>query len=460
MRVGLMTREYPPYVYGGAGVHVEYLSRELAKSIEVEVHAWGETPEADSLHDPALPRLPNLHVHFEQPWPRISKGTEAKFKGALEALSLNLLENLHLDKLDVIHTHTWYVAMAGFLAKKIYNIPFVLTTHSLEPLRAWKAEQLGTGYALSSWMERTAVLDADAIIAVSNGTKADILKAYPDVDPARIHVIYNGIDLNQYQYTPDTSALIKYGVDPAKPYVLFVGRITRQKGVTHLVDAIPHLPPGTQVVLCAGAPDTPEIADEMRAKVQALTNVDVTAALHDDPPATGTQPPTVALDSDNVHNPPGHAAATGDPTGRGHNIVWIEQMVSKEEAIQLYSHCAVFCCPSVYEPFGIINLEAMACRAPVVASATGGILEVVVEGKTGHLVPFDADEETAFPTDPAQFARDLAARVTALLRDPARAKAMGEAGRKRVEGHFSWTAIAAQTIELYKKLVAARGSYI
>jgi starch synthase len=457
MRVGLMTREYPPYVYGGAGVHVEYLSRELAKSIEVEVHAWGETPEAESLLDPALPRLPNLHVHFEQPWPRISTGTDAKFKGALEALSLNLLQNLQLAKLDVIHTHTWYVAMAGFLAKKLYNIPFVLTTHSLEPLRAWKAEQLGTGYALSSWMERTAVLDADAIIAVSNGTKSDILKAYPDVDPARIHVIYNGIDLQQYQYTPETSALTKYGVDATKPYVLFVGRITRQKGVTHLVDAIPHLPPGTQVVLCAGAPDTPEIATEMRDKVQALTNVDVTAALHDEPPAPGTQPAAIAVDSDNIHNPPGHAAATGDPTGRGHNIVWIEQMVSKEEAIQLYSHCAVFCCPSVYEPFGIINLEAMACRAPVVASATGGILEVVVEGQTGHLVPFDADAETAFPTNPDQFARDLAARVTALLRDPAKAKAMGEAGRRRVEEHFSWTAIAAQTIELYKKLIDARG---
>jgi starch synthase len=451
MRAGLMTREYPPYVYGGAGVHVEYLSRELARSIEVDVYAWGETP-AD---DPA-PGLPNLHVHFQQPWEAVSNGTQAKFKGALEALSLNLLENLELGKLDIIHTHTWYVAMAGFLAKKLYGIPFVLTTHSLEPLRAWKAEQLGTGYALSSWMERTAILDADAIVAVSHGTKADILKAYPDVDPARIHVIYNGIDLQQYQYTPETAALTKYGVDPEKPYVLFVGRITRQKGVTHLVDAIPYLPPGTQVVLCAGAPDTPEIAGEMRAKVQALTRVDLTAALHAEPPAPGTKPPAVTVESDEVHNPPGAAAATGDPTGRGHNIVWIEQMVSKEEAIQLYSHCAVFCCPSVYEPFGIINLEAMACRAPVVASATGGILEVVVEGKTGHLVPFEADETTSFPKRPGAFSRDLAERITALLNDPAKAKAMGEAGRRRVEEHFSWTAIAAQTIELYQRLIAAR----
>ena len=453
MRVGLMTREYPPYVYGGAGVHVEYLSRELAKSVEVEVHAWGEVPAADSLTDPELPHSPNLHVFFNQPWPLISHGTDAKFKGALEALSLNLLQNLHLDKLDIIHTHTWYVAMAGFLAKKLYGIPFVLTTHSLEPLRAWKAEQLGSGYALSSWMERTAVLDADAIVAVSNGTRADILKAYPDVDEKKIHVIYNGIDLDQYQYTSATDALTKYGVDATKPYVLFVGRITRQKGVTHLVEAITHLPPGTQVVLCAGAPDTPEIAEEMRSKVAALTHVDLSAALHDETPAPGTQPPASTVDSDNIHNPPGHAAATGDPSGRGHNIVWIEQMVSKAEAIQLYSHCAVFCCPSVYEPFGIINLEAMACGAPVVASATGGILEVVVEGETGHLVAFEADPVTTFPTDPQRFSKDLATRLTELLADPAKARAMGAAGRKRVEEHFSWTAIAAQTIDLYRSLI-------
>jgi alpha-maltose-1-phosphate synthase len=441
MRVGLMTREYPPYVYGGAGVHVEYLSRELAKTIEVDVYAWGETPDADSLLDPQLPHSPNLHIHFEQPWPLISNGTQAKFKSALEALSLNLLQNLHLDKLDVIHTHTWYVAMAGFLAKKLYGIPFVLTTHSLEPLRAWKAEQLGTGYALSSWMERSAILDADAIIAVSNGTKDDILKAYPGVDPSRIHVIHNGIDLQQYQFTPEIGALEKYGVDPEKPYVLFVGRITRQKGVTHLVDAIQYLPAGTQVVLCAGAPDTPEIATEMRSKVEALRKFTI-----------GSQRAAV----ENFDADGGHSIATGDPTGTGHNLVWIEQMVTKEEAIQLYSHCAVFCCPSVYEPFGIINLEAMACKAPVVASATGGILEVVVEGETGHLVPFEADEVTTFPNNPEQFAKDLAARITDLLADPAKAQRLGEAGRKRVEEHFSWTAIAAQTIQLYESLIAKR----
>ena len=443
MRVGLMTREYPPYVYGGAGVHVEYLSRELAKKIEVDVYAWGEQPGQDEIPDSTQPPNPDLHVHFQQPWQAISTGTQAKFKGALEALSLNLLEQLDLSAIDIVHTHTWYVAMAGFFAKKLYGIPFVLTTHSLEPLRAWKAEQLGSGYALSSWMERTAILDADAIIAVSNGTKADIQRAYPDVDPARIHVIYNGIDLDQYQYTGSTDALEKYGVDMTRPYVLFVGRITRQKGVTHLVDAIKHLPPGTQVVLCAGAPDTPEIAEEMRAKVEAARMA-----------TPGSQHAAV----ENFGPDGGHSMATGDPTGRGHNIVWIEKMVTKAEAIQLYSHCAVFCCPSVYEPFGIINLEAMACGAPVVASATGGILEVVVDATigsshgTGYLVPFDADQTTGFPSEPEQFSRDLAERLTDLLAAPERARAMGQAGRKRVEEHFSWTAIADQTVALYRSL--------
>jgi len=266
---------------------------------------------------------------------------------------------------------------------------------------------------MSSWMEKTAILDADAIIAVSQGTQADILRAYPEVDPARIHVIYNGIDLAEYQKTADTQALLDYGVDPAVPYILFVGRITRQKGVTHLVDAISYLPADTQIVLCAGAPDTPEIAAELRDKVERAR----------------------------THHP---------------RIVWIEKMVTKKEAIQLYSNCQVFCCPSVYEPFGIINLEAMACRAPVVASATGGIKEVVVEGVTGHLVPFGQDPVTSFPSDPEQFARDLAAPLNALLQDPAKCRQFGDAGRKRVEDTFSWTAIAHQTIALYERLIAER----
>jgi len=403
LRVGLFTREYPPLVYGGAGVHVDYLSRELAKKIDVEVRCWGPQNRDEG----------RLHVRGSEPWPEITNGTEGKFKGALEAFSLNLTQIKALEGVDIVHTHTWYVSMAGYLAKKLYGMPFVLTTHSLEPLRAWKSEQLGSGYAMSSWMERTAILDADAIIAVSQGTKADILQAYPDVDANRVHVIYNGIDLAEYQKTEDTTALRDYGVELDRPYVLFVGRITRQKGVTHLVDAIRYIPPETQIVLCAGAPDTPEIATELREKVER--------ARQDHP-----------------------------------HIVWIEKMVTRQETIQLYSHARVFCCPSVYEPFGIINLEAMACRAPVVASATGGIKEVVVDGETGYLVPFDQDPVTSFPRDPEKFARDLGGRISLLLNDPEKCRRFGEAGRQRVEETFSWTAIAHQTIELYRNLVERR----
>jgi starch synthase len=395
-----MTREFPPNVYGGAGVHVEYLSRELAKKIEVEVHCWGNQNLDQG----------DLHVRGAEPWSALAEGTQEKFDTALAAFSLNLLQMKSFEKIDVIHTHTWYVSMAGFLAKKLFKIPFVLTTHSLEPLRAWKAEQLGSGYAMSSWMERTAILDADAVVAVSNGTKADILRVYPELSPEKIHVIYNGIDLAEYDRTSDTSALTKYGVDPSRPYVLFVGRITRQKGVTHLVEAIHYLPRDTQLVLCAGAPDTPEIAAEMRQKVAE---------------AKATHP----------------------------HVVWIEKMVTKPEVIQLYSHARVFCCPSVYEPFGIINLEAMACHAPVVASATGGILEVVVDGGTGSLVQFAADPITGFPSSPERFARDLAAKISELLNDPEKCSRFGEAGRRRVEEKFAWSAIADQTIQLYERLI-------
>ena len=398
MRVGLFSREYPPYVYGGAGVHVEYLSRELAKKINVEVHCWGDQHSHEG----------NLQVCGDLPWSDITNGTTEKFKGALEAFSLNLTQVKALKDIDIVHTHTWYVSMAGFLAKKLYKIPFVLTTHSLEPLRAWKAEQLGSGYAMSSWMERTAILDADAVIAVSNNTKEDILRVYP-LPPERVHVIYNGIDLNEYKKTDKTDALETYGVDPSRPYILFVGRITRQKGVTHLVDAIRYMPPDTQVVLCAGAPDTPEIAAELREKVER--------ARQDHP-----------------------------------HIIWIEKMVTKPEVIQLYSNCRVFVCPSVYEPFGIINLEAMACDAPVVGSATGGIKEVIVDGETGYLVPFEQDSN-GFPSQPDQFARDLAQKVSDLLADPEKCLRFGAAGRKRVEEKFSWSAIADQTINLYRSLM-------
>jgi starch synthase len=399
LRVGLFTREYPPHVYGGAGVHVEYLSRELARKIKVEVHCWGEQNFDHG----------DLHVRGALPWEEVTEGTEGKFKGALEAFSLNLTQIKALKGVDLVHTHTWYVSMAGYLAKKLYGVPFVLTTHSLEPLRAWKAEQLGSGYAMSSWMERTAILDADAVIAVSKGTKEDILRVYP-VDPERVHVIYNGIDIHEYRATRDTSALVKYGVDPDVPYIMFLGRITRQKGVTHLVDAIRHLPRDTQVVLCAGAPDTPEIAAEMRRKVEGVR---------------ATHP----------------------------RVVWVEKMVSKPEAIQMYSNARVFCCPSVYEPFGIINLEAMACGTAVVASATGGIKEVVVDDETGYLVPFAQDSETGFPTEPEQFARDLAARLSELMADPDKSARFGATGRKRAENVFSWEAIASQTIDLYSRLL-------
>jgi alpha-maltose-1-phosphate synthase len=399
LRVALFTREYPPHVYGGAGVHVAYLSRELARKIAVEVHCWGEQHSNQG----------SLHVRGSEPWGEIAEGTEARFKGALEALSLNLTQIKALQGIDLVHTHTWYVAMAGFLAKKLYNIPFVLTTHSLEPLRAWKAEQLGTGYAMSSWMERTAILDADRIIAVSHGTKQDILRCYP-VEDERVKVIYNGIDLDEYRKTADHAALAAHGVDSTLPYVLFVGRITRQKGVTHLVDAIRYLPPNIQVVLCAGSPDTPEIEAEMRRMVEAARTFNS-------------------------------------------RVIWIEETLSRPEAIQFYSHARVFCCPSIYEPFGIINLEAMACETAVVASAIGGIKEVVVDGETGFLVPFAQDEETGFPLCPDQFARDLAARITELIDDPEKCLRFGKAGRRRAEEEFSWTTIADQTIELYKELL-------
>ena len=402
MRVGLFTREYPPNIYGGAGVHVDYLSRELARKIEVEVHCWGDQHEDRE----------SLHVRGAQPWSEISNGTEAKFKGALEALSLNLTQIKALEGVNIVHTHTWYVSMAGFLAKKLYKVPFVLTTHSLEPLRAWKAEQLGSGYAMSSWMERTAILDADAVIAVSNGTKEDILRVYP-VDRNKVHVIYNGIDIHEYRKTSDTTALGKYGVDASIPYVLFIGRITRQKGVTHLVDALRHMPPETQVVLCAGAPDTPEIAAEMREKVDEVRKINS-------------------------------------------RVIWIEKMITRAEAIQMYSHARVFCCPSVYEPFGIINLEAMACHTAVVASATGGIKEVVVDGETGYLIPFDPDPVTSFPANPDRFARDLAAGIMKLYNDPGRCEKFGEAGRKRVEEIFSWEKIADHTIALYTQLIGTK----
>ena len=337
------------------------------------------------------------------------KPLQSVFNAAQHGVDWNT-ENIDAD---VVHLHTWYTHLGGIMAKLNYGIPMVLTVHSLEPLRPWKREQIGGGYDFSCWVEKTAIEMADAVIAVSKETKADILRLF-NVPEQRVHIIYNGIDLAEYQPVTATDALTRYGIDPAVPFLLFVGRITRQKGIVYLVNAIQHLDPGMQVVLCAGAPDTPEIAAEMKAAVEAAQ------AKH----------------------------------GR---VIWIEEMVNKATVYQLYTHAAVFCCPSIYEPFGIINLEAMACETAVVASAVGGIKEVVVEGETGFLVPRGANQESPFaPKDPEQFSRDLAARINTLMADPALRKRMGQAGRRRAEEHFSWTAIAQQTHALYSELLAGK----
>ncbi len=401
-KVALFTNEYPPHVYGGAGVHVEYLSRELARLVPVEVRCFGDQ-DVDA---------PGLRVRGYGPWAEAKQGTDPRFGGALDAFYRSLaMAKDDLDA-DIVHCHTWYADMAGFLARKLWGVPLVLTTHSLEPLRPWKVEQLGNAYALSSWMERTTILDADALIAVSQETKADILRFFP-VDPARIHVIHNGIDLEQYRPDPATDVLERHGVDPDRPYVLFVGRITRQKGIIHLVNAIPDIDPSLQVVLCAGAPDTIEIGAEMAQRVAEV------------------------------------GAARPD-------VTWIREMLPREAAIQLYSHAAVFCCPSVYEPFGIINLEAMACETAVVASAVGGIPEVVVPEETGLLVDPRIREGTFDPIDPARFSADLAEAINRVGLDVGLRERMGRAGRRRAEEHFSWAAIAHQTLDLYGSLLADR----
>jgi len=390
MHVLLLTNEYPPNVYGGAGVHVEYLARELAKLIDVDVRAFGEQDE-----DAA-----QLRVRGFGPSHDLERAPET-LRPVLGAFSRNIAAIAEPVRADVVHCHTWYVLLGGILAKLAYGLPLVVTTHSLEPLRPWKREQLGGGYDVSAWVERTAIEMADAVIAVSRETREDVLRLF-DVAAERVHVIHNGIDTEEYRPTDATDALDRFGIDRTRPYVLFVGRITRQKGIVHLVRAIRHLDPATAVVLCAGAPDTPEIGREMEAAVAA-------------------------------------ARATHG------NVTWIAEMVDKPAVRQLYSHAAVFCCPSVYEPFGIINLEAMACETAVVASAVGGIPEVVADGETGLLVPL---------AEPEPFERALAAAITELMVDPDRRAAMGRAGRRRAIEHFGWPSIARQTVDLYGSLVA------
>jgi alpha-maltose-1-phosphate synthase len=400
MRVALLTREFPPEVYGGAGVHLEYLSKHLAAlpDLEVAVHAFG------------APRPSPLVAATYQPWERLA--SDAPHAAALDTISVDLAMAMGVAGVDLVHSHTWYTNLGGHLAKMIHTIPHVATAHSLEPLRPWKAEQLGGGYAVSSWCEQEGLASADAIIAVSVGMRADILTAYPELDPGRIHVIHNGIDADEYRPDPATGHLVANGVDPDRPFVLFVGRITRQKGITHLLDAARLLETDAQLVLCAGQPDTPEIGVEVRTKV-------------------------------------------GELQGQGHEVVWIEDMIPRAHIIQLMSHAAVFVCPSIYEPFGLINVEAMACEAPVVASAVGGIPEIVDDDDTGFLVPFEHDpHHYGFPADPGRFAADLAARIDQLLADPELGRRMGAAGRQRVLDYFAWPGIAAQTAELYRTVLA------
>ncbi len=401
MKLALLTREYPPEVYGGAGVHVEYLARELGRLTDVTVHAWGiEREDAD----PPVRAYPA--------WKAL--GGAAPHLAALRALSIDLAMVAGVEGADVVHSHTWYANLAGHLSKLTYDIPHVATVHSLEPLRPWKAEQLGGGYALSSFAERTSLEGADAIIAVSEGMRRDVLECYPALDPERVQVVYNGVDSEEYAPDRGTDVLERHGVDPARPIVVFVGRITRQKGVPHLLRAARHFDAEAQLVLCAGAPDTEEIA----AEVAALTE--------------------------------------GLQAERG-NVVWIREMLPKPDVIQLLSHATVFACPSIYEPLGIVNLEAMACEAAVVASAVGGIVEVVDDGTTGLLVPFEAtDDATQEPRDPEGFAADFAAAVNGLLADPERARAMGRAGRARVVERYSWPAIARETLAVYERLVGGR----
>jgi alpha-maltose-1-phosphate synthase len=390
VRIGMVTREWPPDVYGGAGVHVEHLAaalRALPAGPELDVHCFGaERPDATGHGVP-----PGLH----------------EANGALQALGVDVEIAAALGGADLVHSHTWYANAAGLFASLVHGLPHVVTAHSLEPRRPWKAEQLGGGYRLSSWTERTAYLAADAVIAVSHGMRADVLDAYPDLDPARVHVVGNGVDAEAYRPVHDPETVRTLGVDPDRPYALFVGRITRQKGVVHLLEAAGQLPPEAGLVLCAGAADTPAERQQV-------------------------------------------ADAVAELQSRRDGVVWIEAMLPREQLVPLITGATVFVVPSVYEPLGIVNLEAAACGTAVVASDVGGIPEVVDDGRTGLLVHYD-------PADAASFARDLAARMAELLADPERAATMGAAGRERVLAEFGWSAIAQQTVGVYSAVLDARG---
>ncbi|SCL31960.1 glycogen synthase (ADP-glucose) [Micromonospora pallida] len=394
LRVDLLTREYPPEVYGGAGVHVEYLARELRRLADVRVHCFG------------APRTESGVTAYPEP------AELAGANAALRTMGVDLAMAAGCAGTDVVHSHTWYANLAGHTAKLLHGVPHVVTVHSLEPLRPWKAEQLGGGYALSSWCERTAIEAADAVVAVSAGMMRDVLAAYPSVDPAKVRVVHNGIDTTQYAPDHGTEVLTRLGVDPSRPSVVYVGRITRQKGLPYLLRAARELPAEAQLVLLAGAPDTREIAAEVEGLVDEL-----------------------------------RAKRSG--------VVWVAEMLPKHEVIQVLTHATVFVCPSVYEPMGIVNLEAMACETAVVATATGGIPEVVADGETGLLVPIEqATDGSGTPLDPERFVADLAAAVNTLLADPERVETFGRAGRRRAVEHFSWDAIAERTVEVYRSLLS------
>jgi alpha-maltose-1-phosphate synthase len=394
MRVDLLTKEYPPEVYGGAGVHVAELTRVLRPHIDVQVRAFGAEREETGT--------------FSYSTPAELEGTNA----ALSTLGTDLLIAADCAGADLVHSHTWYANFAGHMASLLHGVPHVLSAHSLEPLRPWKAEQLGGGYRVSSFAEHTAYEGAAGVIAVSGGMREDILRAYPSVDPAKVHVVHNGIDIEQWAPNPETSALTDRGIDPDAPTIVFVGRITRQKGLPYFLRAVRKLPADYQVVLCAGAPDTPEIAREVDSLVGEL-----------------------AAERGNVH--------------------LITEMLPRHELTQILTHATTFVCPSVYEPLGIVNLEAMACGTPVVASATGGIPEVVAEGETGYLVQLEQlTDGTGTPVDPDRFVADLTAALVKMVSDPERAREMGEASRRRATEHFSWTSIAERTLEVYRTVIA------
>jgi starch synthase len=399
MRVDLLTREYPPHVYGGAGVHVQELARVLRAELDVRVRCFDGARE-----EPGVTGYGALGGGVGD--------------ASLDVIAHNLPMARDCAGADVVHSHTWYANMAGHLAARLHGVPHVLTAHSLEPLRPWKAEQLGGGYQVSSWIERTAYEAADAVIAVSAGMRADVLRCYPALDPARVHVVHNGIDVDGWSPAKDDAgraaadaAVARWGIDRSRPAVVFVGRITRQKGLPYLLQAVAQLPPEVQVVLCAGAPDTPEIAAEVSGAVARLQE-------------------------------------TRD------GVVWIEQMLPRAELVAVLDACTVFVCPSVYEPLGIVNLEAMAVGLPVVGTATGGIPEVVVPGETGLLVPIEqAQDGTGTPTDPERFVADLASALTVIATNPEQARSLGAAGRERARQHFSWEAIAERTRAVYASVL-------